>query len=71
MQKLVGPLFFVGYWMYYRWKHGKKSTRPVMRLAGFPVASKLDKPCDPSYCKGNNGGNGFRGIFEQVKEKFF
>jgi radical SAM superfamily enzyme YgiQ (UPF0313 family) len=71
MQKIIGPIFFMSHWMYYRWKHGKKSTRPVMRLAGFPVASKLDKPCDPNYCRGNNGNNGFRGIFEQVKEKFF
>jgi radical SAM superfamily enzyme YgiQ (UPF0313 family) len=70
MQKIVGPLFLFAHWFYARWKHGKKSTRPVLRLAGFPVASKLDKPCDPNYCKGNNK-NGFRGAFEQVKEKFF
>jgi len=69
MQKIVGPVFFFGHWFYSRWKHGKKSTRPVMRLAGFPVASKIDKPCDPEYCK--NGHNGFRAVFEQVKERFF
>lgn len=70
LQKVVGPLFFFGHWFYARWKHGKKSTRPVLRLAGFPVASKIDKQCNPEYCQ-NQGGNGFRGMFEQVKEKFF
>jgi len=71
MQKIVGPIFFVAHWMYSRWKHGKKSTRPVMRLAGFPVASKLDKMCDPNYCNGTNGKNGFRDVFGQVKDRFF
>jgi radical SAM superfamily enzyme YgiQ (UPF0313 family) len=72
MQKIVGPLFFFGHWFYARWRHGKKSTRPVLRLAGFPVASKIDKPCDPGYCNGNNGfKNGFKNAFEQVKERFF
>ena len=70
MQKIVGPLFFMGHWVYYRWKHGKKSTRPVMRLAGFPVTSKIDKHCNPEYCQ-NGNGNGFKAIFEQVKERFF
>jgi radical SAM superfamily enzyme YgiQ (UPF0313 family) len=72
MQKIVGPLFFFGHWFYARWRHGKKSTRPVLRLAGFPVASKIDKACDPGYCNGNNGfRNGFKNAFEQVKERFF
>ena len=70
LQKFVGPLFFFGHWFYARWKHGKKSTRPVLRLAGFPVASKIDKKCSPEYCQ-NQGGNGLKGIFEQVKEKLF
>lgn len=73
MQKFVGPMFFFAHWFYARWKHGKKSTRPVLRLAGFPVASKIDKQCNPEYCQnqGGNGGNGFRGLFEQVKERLF
>jgi len=70
MQKYVGPMFFFAHWFYARWKHGKKSTRPVMRLAGFPVASKIDKKCDPEYCKPPTNGNGFRKIFDQVKERF-
>jgi len=68
MQKIVGPVFFFGHWFYSRWKHGKKSTRPVMRLAGFPVASRISKQCDPEYCK---NGNGFKAMVEQVKERFF
>lgn len=68
MQKIIGPTFFFGHWMYYRWKHGSKSTRPVMRLAGFPVASRIDKQCNPEYCK---NGNGFKNIVEQVKERLF
>ena len=68
MQKIVGPIFFFGHWFYARWKHGKKSTRPVMRLAGFPVANKIDKPCNPEYCK---NGNGFKERFEHIKERFF
>ena len=72
IQRIVGPVFFFGHWLYARWKHGKKSTRPVMRLAGFPVASKIGKTCDPSFCHDDSeGGNGFKQIFEQMKERFF
>jgi len=71
MQKIVGPVFFFAHWFYARWKHGKKSTRPVMRLAGFPVANKIGKACDPTYCNNKNEGNGFKERFEQVKERFF
>jgi radical SAM superfamily enzyme YgiQ (UPF0313 family) len=66
MQKIVGPVFFFAHWFYARWKHGKKSTRPVMRLAGFPVSGKIEKQCNPEYCK-----NGSSTVFEQVKERFF
>lgn len=71
MQRYIGPLFLFGHWFYARWKHGKKSTRPVLRLAGFPVASKIDKQCNPEYCQNQdkNERNGFRGFFEQVKER--
>lgn len=73
MQRYIGPLFFFGHWFYARWKHGKKSTRPVLRLAGFPVASKIDKQCNPAYCQNQdkNEGNGFRDFFKQVKERLF
>jgi len=68
IKKVIAPTFFLGHWMYYRWRHGSKSTRPVMRLAGFPVARKIDKQCNPEYCK---NGNGFKNMFEHVKERFF
>jgi radical SAM superfamily enzyme YgiQ (UPF0313 family) len=72
MQKYYGPGFFLAHWIYYRWKHGKKSTRPLMRLAGLPVASKIDKPCNPEYCRNANGfKNGFRTVIDNVREKFF
>jgi len=70
MQKIVGPVFFMGYWFYGRWKHGKKATLPMMRLAGFPVSGKIDKQCSPEYCNGQNK-NGFKSAFEQIKERFF
>ncbi len=51
MQKVLGPMFFFVHWFYARWKHGKKATRPMMRLAGLPVARKTDKKCNPEYCR--------------------
>jgi radical SAM superfamily enzyme YgiQ (UPF0313 family) len=67
-QKLLGPVFFMSHWLYYRWKHGKKATLPMMRLAGFPVVGKVGKECDPAYCR---NGNGFKAALEQMKERFF
>lgn len=64
LQKYIGPTFFFAHWFYGRWKHGKKSTRPMMRLAGFPVAAKIDKKCDPKYCE-----NGYKNILEEIKNK--
>jgi len=66
IKKFVGPVFFFAHWFYARWKHGRVSTRPMMRLAGFPVSAKIDKKCDPSYCRDEKEQN----IIEQVKEKF-
>jgi radical SAM superfamily enzyme YgiQ (UPF0313 family) len=51
LQKYIGPGFFFAHWFYGRWKHGKKATRPMMHLAGFPVAGKIDKQCNPEYCR--------------------
>ncbi len=31
-----GSMFFLSHWFYARWRHGKKSTRPMMHLAGLP-----------------------------------
>jgi radical SAM superfamily enzyme YgiQ (UPF0313 family) len=70
MQKFISPIFFFGHWFYARWKHGKNLTRPAMKLVGFPIASKTDKPCNPGYCQ-KQDSNGFKDMFEQVKERFF
>ena len=32
---LYGSMFFLSHWLYARWRHGKKSTRPMMHLAGL------------------------------------
>ena len=66
LKRIYGPAFFFVHWFYSRWKHGKKSTRPMMRLAGFPIAGKIDKQCNSEYCQ-----NGFKHAFEQIKERFF
>jgi hypothetical protein len=60
---MINTGFLLTYWFYYRWKHGKKSTKPVMRLAGMPISSKIGKTCDPSYCDID-----FKEQFEKEKE---
>jgi len=65
-QRVLGPMFFVAHWAYVRWKHGKKSTMPMMHLAGFPVSQKVDQPCNPQYCM-----NGWKETFESIKSRFF
>ncbi len=47
---LLSPMFFFSHWLYARWRHGKKATRPMMHLAGLPIQTKTDHPCDLSYC---------------------
>lgn len=66
MKWIYSPLFFLSHWFYARWRHGKKATVPMMRLAGIPISSKFDKQCDPAYCQ-----NGFKEIFGQIKDRFF
>ncbi|MBE3122920.1 MAG: B12-binding domain-containing radical SAM protein [Thermoplasmata archaeon] len=48
---LLNPMFFFTHWFYARWKHGKKATVPMMHLAGFPIAQKTDRLCNPEYCQ--------------------
>ena len=48
---LINPMFFFSHWFYARWKHGNKATVPMMHLAGFPIAQKVDKLCTPEYCQ--------------------
>jgi radical SAM superfamily enzyme YgiQ (UPF0313 family) len=56
---LLNPMFFFTHWFYARWKHGKKATVPMMHLAGFPIAKKIDRLCNPGYCQdGFPIGNG-------------
>jgi len=52
-QRYLGPVFFFSHWLYYRWKHGKKATLPMMRLSGLPVTGKIEKNCNPQYCNDN------------------
>jgi radical SAM superfamily enzyme YgiQ (UPF0313 family) len=47
----INPMFFFSHWFYARWKHGNKATVPMMHLAGFPIAQKVDKLCSPEYCQ--------------------
>jgi len=56
---IINPMFFFSHWFYARWKHGKKATVPMMHLAGFPIAQKTNKLCNPEYCQdGFPIGNG-------------
>ncbi|MCX6665452.1 MAG: radical SAM protein [Euryarchaeota archaeon] len=64
---LYGSVFFFSHWFYARWRHGKKATKPMMHLAGFPLAQKIDKPCNPSYCQ-NKSENTFE---QQIQERYF
>ncbi|UCD92100.1 MAG: B12-binding domain-containing radical SAM protein [Methanobacteriota archaeon] len=51
------PLFSIAamfsYFLFYRWKHGPKAFRPLMKIAGFPDSflGKMDRSCDPKYCQ--------------------
>jgi radical SAM superfamily enzyme YgiQ (UPF0313 family) len=59
MKWIINPMFFFSHWFYARWKHGKKATVPMMHLAGFPIAQKTDKSCNPGFCQdGFPIGNG-------------
>jgi radical SAM superfamily enzyme YgiQ (UPF0313 family) len=66
MKWIYGPLFFLSHWLYARWRHGKKATIPMMRLAGMPISQKFDKPCDPEYCK-----LGYKEVIGQIRDRFF
>jgi len=51
MKWMLNPIFFFSHWFYARWKHGKKATVPMMHLAGFPIAQKINKLCTPEFCQ--------------------
>jgi len=63
---IYSPLFFLSHWLYARWRHGKKATIPMMRLAGIPISYKFEKECDPEYCQ-----NGLKDFLSQIKDRFF
>jgi radical SAM superfamily enzyme YgiQ (UPF0313 family) len=49
----ITPFLFGAYWGITRWLHGKKATRPAMRMVGLPdkmVGRGTRRKCDPSYC---------------------
>ncbi|MFQ6061282.1 MAG: B12-binding domain-containing radical SAM protein [Thermoplasmata archaeon] len=51
------PLFTLAavfsYFFFYRWKHGPKAFRPIMKLAGFPDSflGKIGRGCDSRLCR--------------------
>jgi radical SAM superfamily enzyme YgiQ (UPF0313 family) len=65
-KSFYGPAFFFVHWLYARWKHGKKATRPMMKLSGFPIAGKVGKLCDPKYC----GNGSFKEEMEEISRHF-
>jgi radical SAM superfamily enzyme YgiQ (UPF0313 family) len=48
----------MSYLLFYRWKHGKKATKALMKLAGFPnplLQAYSDKSCMPEFCEPPEG----------------
>jgi radical SAM superfamily enzyme YgiQ (UPF0313 family) len=44
---------FMSFVLFYRWRHGKKATRALLKLAGFPnslIQVHSDKACSPELC---------------------
>ena len=65
-QWFLGPMFFLSHWLYARWRHGRKTTMPMMRLAGLPIGQRIDKQCDVEYCD-----NRFmHTLIDQLKNRF-
>lgn len=63
---IYGPMFFLSHWLYARWRHGKKATVPMMRLAGLPIGHRVDKSCDTDYCE-----NSLKQIMQEIKNRLF
>ena len=66
---IFSPLTFSAHWCWFRWKHGKKATIPMMHLAGLSDSSlpiKVIKKCDTAYCQ-----SGLEDTMATVKEKVF
>jgi radical SAM superfamily enzyme YgiQ (UPF0313 family) len=66
MNWMLNPSFLLYHGAFGRWKHGKKTTMPMMHLAGFPESSipvKIIKKCDAAYCQ-----SGLKEFATKVKE---
>ncbi|MEW5759907.1 MAG: hypothetical protein AB1779_04000, partial [Candidatus Thermoplasmatota archaeon] len=49
----IKAIGFLYYWGYMRWKHGKKTTKPILDFFGFPtgrIYTRIGKECDVGYC---------------------
>ncbi len=68
---LLEPAFFASHWLYARWRHGKKATGPMMRLAGFPLSAKIGKKCNPAYCDSTLNDGFLKQRIENIKQRFF
>jgi radical SAM superfamily enzyme YgiQ (UPF0313 family) len=66
---MINTGFLFTYWLYYRWKHGKKSMYPVMRLAGFPTA-RIGKQCEPELCFEKDANHFFKETYERFRQRF-
>jgi radical SAM superfamily enzyme YgiQ (UPF0313 family) len=70
LQKYLGPTFFAAHWFYARWKHGKKATKPMMRLAGFPFFEEHDKE-HQTHLSTKSFKENFNNVLEQAKDLVF
>jgi radical SAM superfamily enzyme YgiQ (UPF0313 family) len=46
-------LTLMSYLLFFRWKHGRKASKAVMKLAGFPnsiIQAHSDRACMPDFC---------------------
>jgi radical SAM superfamily enzyme YgiQ (UPF0313 family) len=52
-QPIFSVAAFLSYFLFYKWKHGAKAFRPIMKLAGFPDSflGKVSRGCDPVHCQ--------------------
>lgn len=66
-------LTFMSNLLLYRWMHGKKATKAILKLAGFPnklFAVKSDKACEPELCTAHGNhhhGKNFEHRLEEIK----
>jgi radical SAM superfamily enzyme YgiQ (UPF0313 family) len=70
LQKYLGPTFFAAHWFYARWKHGKKATKPMMRLAGFPFFEQLNGE-QMDHISMRSFKENFNMILDQTKDRLF